>query len=279
VSLVRLATYDEMFRTGPVGHYAVGDQFLVWCSSPDLCGMVVWGQPAGADLQRVIEVFDHGEVTGIAVPCDFILDVRRLDRLDASVFEELVVQSGPRMADIARRVRQHAIVARPSELSNAVVSGFYALVGVALSWRIVDDHASALVWLGAPATDTAAIADVERALVEVLAGSPEVDRLQVWLRDKGLRATLEKAAAALGVSARSLQRRLGEAGTSFRTELERARLSAAQRLLLDGDEKVAVIADEVGSSSESNFIAFFRRLTGQTPAAWRAARRTSTPAE
>lgn len=107
----------------------------------------------------------------------------------------------------------------------------------------------------------------------MLAGTAELDRLRAWLRDGGLHATLDQAAHALGVSGRSLQRRLGEGGSSFRAELEQARLAAAQRLLLDTDDKVAAIAAEVGASSESNFIAFFRRLTGQTPAAWRAARR------
>jgi AraC-like DNA-binding protein len=271
VSFVRLASYDELFRRSPVGHYAVGEQFLVWCATRELCGMAVWGQPEVPDLRRVLDVFDHTADTGIAVPCDFVLDIRRLDRVDATLFGDLVREVGQRVNDIARRVRRHAIVLRPSELASAVVSGVYALVGGELRWRITDDLAAALAWF--EHADLAVVTEVDRIVAECAAGSTAVDRLRGWLRDGGIRGTLEEAALALGLSARSLQRRLGDAGTSFRAELERARLAIAQQLLLDSDEKVAVIAAEVGSSSESNFIAFFRRVTGQTPAAWRAARR------
>ncbi len=270
--LERLATYEEMFRRGPVGRYAVGERFLIWCTQPTLCGLVLWGQPTVADMQRLAHVFDRGEGSGIAVPCDYVLDARRLDRVDGSVFADMVAVSTPRMTEIVRRVRRQALVLGPAALPSAVVSGFYALVGARMQWRLVDDLAAALAWCEAP--DPAAIAaELEGLVVEVLAGTAEVDRLRAWLRDGGLHATLDEAARALGVSARSLQRRLGAGGSSFRAELEQARLAAAQRLLLDTDHKVAAIAAEVGASSESNFIAFFRRLTGHTPAAWRAARR------
>ena len=270
--LERVARYDDMFRRGPIGRYAVGDQFLIWCTDPELCGMVVWGQPSVTDLARVIEVFDHAEDSGIAVPCDFVLDIRRLDRVGVDLFEDLVRQVGGRIGHIARRVRRQAIVLRPSDLASAVVSGFYAMVGAELRWQINDEPIAALAWL--EVQDAGGIAEeIERLVVERLAGSAELDRLRAWLRDRGLRASLAAAASALGVSTRSLQRRLGEAGSSFRTEVEQARLAVAQQRLLDSDDKVAVIAAEVGTSSESNFIAFFRRLTGVTPAAWRAARR------
>jgi AraC-like DNA-binding protein len=274
VQLERLATYDEMFRRGPVGRYAVGEQFLIWCSHAELCGLVFWGQPDASDLARLARVFDHGEGTGIAVPCDFVIDARRLERIDANVFADWRRETDPRLEHIARRVRRQAVVVRPDAMSSAVVSGAYALIGSRLAWKLVDDLDAALRWLDLRDPEPLA-RYLDGLVVEVLAGSAVVDQLRARLRDGGLRASLADLGASLGLSARSLQRRLREAGTSFRAEQERARLAAAQRLLLDTDDKVATIAAEVGASSESNFISFFRRLTGTSPAAWRAGRRES----
>ena len=47
------------------------------------------------------------------------------------------------------------------------------------------------------------------------------------------------------------------------------RMQLAARLLADGAAKVASVAEEVGFQSESAFSRTFKRVTGQSPAAWR----------
>jgi AraC-like DNA-binding protein len=53
--------------------------------------------------------------------------------------------------------------------------------------------------------------------------------------------------------------------------LRRARLERAGQLLTDGDATITAIANQVGFSSVSHFIAAFRRHTGLTPGQYRAA--------
>lgn len=52
------------------------------------------------------------------------------------------------------------------------------------------------------------------------------------------------------------------------------RIRQAQRLLLSTDEQISEVAGQTGFSTPSNFISHFRRLTGFSPAQWRAAMRT-----
>ncbi len=53
--------------------------------------------------------------------------------------------------------------------------------------------------------------------------------------------------------------------------LRRARLERAKQLLTDGDATITTVANQVGFSSVSHFIAAFRRHTGITPGQYRTA--------
>ncbi len=88
--------------------------------------------------------------------------------------------------------------------------------------------------------------------------------------DSQLHLTIEQAAAMLGLSVRSLQRRFERAGTSFRVEVHRARVRRAQTLLLHSDDKVSTIAQHVGCKSAQHLARLFKSYAaGQTPAAYR----------
>jgi AraC-like DNA-binding protein len=83
-------------------------------------------------------------------------------------------------------------------------------------------------------------------------------------------STLAEFADAAGVSRAYLSRCFTKiVGRSFRAELRAARLQAASQLLRETSLKVGVIAHHVGLRDPSQFIADFRRFTGQTPAEFR----------
>jgi AraC-like DNA-binding protein len=71
------------------------------------------------------------------------------------------------------------------------------------------------------------------------------------------------------MSARTLQHHLRAAGTSFRREVHAAQVAAAQRLLIDTDDKLGAIALEVGCATLQHFSTLFRKQTGLSPSAWR----------
>lgn len=89
------------------------------------------------------------------------------------------------------------------------------------------------------------------------------------LRDSDGEPTLERAAARLRMSPRSLQRHLGAEGQSFRGVLDDVRRELALRHL--GERKLAIseIGFLLGFSEVSAFHRAFRRWTGATPAAYR----------
>ena len=82
-------------------------------------------------------------------------------------------------------------------------------------------------------------------------------------------ASLARAAKSLGRAARSLQRDLTSDGTSFQAELDAARTRLAQRLLVESDSSLTEIAYDVGCASPQHFSTLFKRVTGQSPSAFR----------
>ena len=102
-----------------------------------------------------------------------------------------------------------------------------------------------------------------------------VRRLRALFERDSERLELSRAARALNVSTRTLQRQLEEAGTSFRDLGSALRQERAERLLAATDQKITAIAKELGFESLQSFTASFREASGETPADYRARRRRS----
>lgn len=83
---------------------------------------------------------------------------------------------------------------------------------------------------------------------------------------------MEEVAAGLGMSVRTLRRRLAQEGTGFRELLDEVRQELAVRLLATGVLGVEDVALRLGYAEATSFIHAFRRWTGSTPARWRAER-------
>ncbi|MGK7397446.1 MAG: helix-turn-helix domain-containing protein [Candidatus Cyclobacteriaceae bacterium M3_2C_046] len=73
----------------------------------------------------------------------------------------------------------------------------------------------------------------------------------------------------MGMSNRTLTRRLAENGTSFRDLIKKTQLDVARNLLKNSSRSVAEIAFETGFSEQSAFNRAFRRWTGQSPVEFR----------
>jgi AraC-like DNA-binding protein len=84
-------------------------------------------------------------------------------------------------------------------------------------------------------------------------------------------ATLEKAAAALALSPRSLQRRLGEAALGFQGVLDAVRKDMAIIYLRDPALSVLDVALLLGYAEQSSFTRFFRAGFATSPSGWRRA--------
>jgi AraC-like DNA-binding protein len=89
--------------------------------------------------------------------------------------------------------------------------------------------------------------------------------------------TEEEVAEILNVSARTLQRKLGESGTTFRKIVDETR--HAQALAYFGMPQMSVneVTRLLGFSCSSSFTRAFRRWTGLSPSEWRAGSASHTP--
>lgn len=122
-----------------------------------------------------------------------------------------------------------------------------------------------------PGADPALSAVIERHAEALLAGRPEIEstaqrvrrELASMLRDGD--ASLVAAAKRVGMSARSLQRRLADEGLSFDAVLDDLRRELALRYLADPRIAIAEVAYLTGFSEPSAFHRAFKRWTGTTP--------------
>jgi AraC-like DNA-binding protein len=83
------------------------------------------------------------------------------------------------------------------------------------------------------------------------------------------RASLDAVAPLLGLSSRTLHRRLNDCGYSFRLLTDEVRQSRAERFLSNPAVPLAEIAFMLGYAEQSSFQHAFRRWTGLTPGEYR----------
>lgn len=101
--------------------------------------------------------------------------------------------------------------------------------------------------------------------------SVSADTVQQWLRvHMGPQVPRRlQAAVALGISERTLTRRLGEQGHTFEGLLDETRKALALQAVADSRRSLADIAQSLGFAEVSPFYRAFRRWTGMPPARWR----------
>ncbi len=251
------------FVKAPVGRCIAGRTWLYFYARVDLCGFLVWGKPTPEDLERLMAA---ARVELGSAPHVSLIDARRVEGADPRGFKVLQHYVEAHHEELGRAVERLAIV-RPDGLVGAITSGFFGVTPPPYPVSMFEDRARALEWLGvrdAPAL----LAEIARA-EEQAAGDPLLRDLRALLESRLDGATLAGAAKSLGMSERSLQRKLGEHDTTFVTELNGARVRVAKALLADSDVKLGQIAHDVGCASLASFSALFRRATGKTPSAWR----------
>lgn len=98
-----------------------------------------------------------------------------------------------------------------------------------------------------------------------------------WLLGRQLsggRPDVSAVARELGVSERTLQRRLGGEGASFQLLLTDVRRTRARELLADSALDIEDVALLLGYDDQNSFFRAFRLWEGETPSHWRALRQT-----
>jgi AraC-like DNA-binding protein len=116
---------------------------------------------------------------------------------------------------------------------------------------------------------------LDRHAGELLAKYPRADtlieRLRTIIKDElnGGDASLERVADQLGMSGRTLQRKLRDHGTSHQELLDQMRQDLAMRYLREPEMAICEVAYLLGFSESSALHRAFKRWTGMTPSEFR----------
>jgi AraC-like DNA-binding protein len=237
-----------------------------------VAGFVVWGTPAGRDFDSMRELIVVAD-SPLAQRMARFIDLRRLDGIDHAAFAAFArhfADYAVRFADIISR----AAVVHAGGLGLGLASGFSSLVPTQYEVGLFPEPVAALTWLGCNSCAQLA-AELESAQASSVGLTPIVRDLRAFCAANLHGARLSTAAAVLGVSARTLQRKLRDEATTFQHELVATRIEAAKRLLVDTGDSVGEIASAVGCSSAQHLGSLFRTATGETPSRWRAMRAMS----
>jgi AraC-like DNA-binding protein len=258
------------FAEQPAQRFFAGRSFCFWQDGARAFGTVMWGRPLEADIEAMIPFFEVGTDPRFAGHASFV-DCRAVDLIDMVAFGKLLAYLVRRRHAWGPNVGRQAIL-HPDGFVGALVAG--ALHVARPPYPFACFHgtgADAFAWCGVPELH-AAVEAIRAPLVD----HPEVTRsVRSVLDERGL-AGVAEVARALGVSQRTLQRRLGHAGTTFREERDRYLTVEIERLLRGTELDLEAIAAEVGLSSASNLVAHFRATHGTTPGAWRSQQRAAT---
>lgn len=110
----------------------------------------------------------------------------------------------------------------------------------------------------------------DQSVKRIPADADLLERARFHIADSVAEGTPSVASVAsqLGTSARTLQRRLREEGTSFQQLLDSVRRELALRLLDGGSCSVAEVAERLGFADTPTFRRAFKRWTGASPRAY-----------
>ncbi|MEW5742826.1 MAG: AraC family transcriptional regulator ligand-binding domain-containing protein [Myxococcota bacterium] len=161
-----------------------------------------------------------------------------------------------------------------------VVQDLSAFFGVRPSFGVPTsgfDGPGALVDVQLPTADAALRALLRDQALQALSAEVPLAALAAKVRDEVSRrlgreaVSVDAIASSLGLTVRTLQRRLRDEGLSYQAVLDGVRAQAAKDWLANARRSVTELAAKLGYSEAGALDRAFRRWTGKTPTEWRAA--------
>lgn len=261
---LRQAENLAAFLQDPTGRWLSDRHFLYLSETEELWAFYIWGQPPADETRKLVQAL-FAEMRPEAKPHRTYVDfsgMTGIDRESFGVLRDFLEGIKPRQAEVTVR----EAVVRPGGFAGTVVAGYFAIYPQPYPTRVFTDSVEAAAWLE---LDPSVLRGWEALRDQVRGVPPELQQLRQLLRSQLDKADLASAARQLGVSTRTLQRRLGSFGTTFHAVLDGERLELAQSLVSGSDEKLSAIASRVGFASYQHFSDWFRRKAGSTAEEWR----------
>lgn len=264
-SVIRVADTTALKKEGS---FVAGKTWLHFHASGALWGVLLWGRPDPVDAQAMIRSLQT-ELDVEVPPHRFYVDASRLESIDSDAFT-LCSRHLQAVHEVAHRSYTSIALVVPQGVPGAAVAGIYGALRVQCPFRVFSLPREAMEWLSKPPAFDEELTAILVALQKI---PPIVDALALRLRGELAEPNEAAVARLLGLSQRTLQRRLREAGTSFQKELARLRIEAAQLRLVETDTPLTVIALDLGFATPQHFSRMFHEVTGETPTDYRRHRR------
>jgi len=253
----------------PARRFFAGRCFCYWQDGTRAFGTVMWGKPLESDVEAMIPFLEIGVDSRLVGHASFV-DCRAIDSIDVLAFAKLLAYLVARRHAWGPNVGRQAIL-HPDGFVGVMVAGALHVARPPYPFACFHGKGDdAFAWCGVAELH----ASVEELRASLIATPEILRRVRSVLGERGL-AGASDVAHALGLSQRTLQRRLEEAGTTFRAERDRHVSHEIEGLLAGTDLDLDAIAAAVGLSSASHLVAHFRATHGTTPGVWRAERRTA----
>lgn len=261
----------DAYLRDPLGKWTRGDAFAHFClKEPALVGSILWGYLHATELAKALRCAEAA-VAAFQRPHAVLVDARRIRWVETTCFGLAADYVRREHARLGQCVVHFAGVRPESLLPRAVAEGAFAVMSAPYPFTLHDTREEALAILERSEL-AGTIQAIEEAIHEASTQSL-LTALHEAIEREIMEPTLERAAAVLALSSRTLQRRLREAGTSFKREVTIARVQYAKRAMVDTDESLARIAVDAGFGTPSAFSRAFVKIEGVRPSEWRSAHR------
>jgi AraC-like DNA-binding protein len=258
---MRCAPDLEDYLRDPAEAYVI-DRSYCALHTATLFGLIVWGRPGMEEAKHIVrsrspELVDPG-------PHQVVLDYRLLEVVDLEAFKVLSDWLAANSETLARVTSKVALIQPTEPFARATVAGFYSVVKSPYPSQLCSTIEEAEAWLEVPTVKPVT------EIVEASSAGHSTTTHLVSLLERSPGLAVDEAAKALGLTGRTLQRRLQTEGTTFLAEARKATVRRAKHLLATTDDKIADIARAVGCTTAQHFTELFRTETGVPPATWRA---------
>lgn len=243
--------------------YVLSRSFCYWQDGTRANGTFMWGKPLESDIAEMETYWSCCVGKPVFDGRAVFIDARDVHSVDALAFKRLLSYL-LRMRQALRGVGSTTMV-HGGGMVGVVTAGLLSVVRPSYPFRAVgaDQLREAFA--------LANVADIYEQ-VEALRTRNFAPEIVLAVRSALQRkpdATMELLADELGMSERTLQRRLEAAGTSLRQERQAHVMRQAEELLAATSLDLDAIAARLGLSSASHLVTHFRRTHAMTPGEWR----------
>jgi AraC-like DNA-binding protein len=252
------------FVARPIGRCVIGASFVTWCAAPDLIGTIQWGALDAACVAAMLDAARFLEHDALAPRYRMLLDCQLVDRVEPQAILGFMEIARRWLPSGAARIERQVIVI-PNGWPGILVAGILPPLTPTYDLHFTEDVQRACELTGVAARARGAHDAAAARAAQSRGGAILIARLRRAIAQELSGPTIDRCAAVLGLSSRTLQRELADASTSFSDELRRVRVEMAEQLLHYTDLKIDAIAARVGAGSASRLSVLIRRERNATP--------------